>query len=207
MKKFTVLVMTILVMTLLLTGCNSKKTSENPQVSSNTEHPKVQIEMQDGSKMVLELYPEFAPETVENFVNLSKSGFYDGLKFHRIVEGFMIQGGDPNGNGTGGSGKHIKGEFAENGFSQNTLKHTKGIISMARSSDLNSASSQFFIMDGEVSSLDGKYAAFGKLIEGEETLAEVASTPVEQNPHSGEVSLPKEDVVIKKVTVLDSDKK
>ncbi len=207
MKRFALLVMAIFAMNLLLTGCSSKQNSDSPPISSNGEHPRVQIEMEDGSKMVLELYPEFAPETVENFVNLSKSGFYDGLKFHRIIEGFMIQGGDPNGNGTGGSGKHIKGEFAENGFSQNTLKHTKGIISMARSSDLNSASSQFFIMDGEVSSLDGKYAAFGKLIEGEDTLEEVANTPVGQNPHTGEVSLPKEDVVIKKVTVLDIDKK
>jgi peptidylprolyl isomerase/peptidyl-prolyl cis-trans isomerase B (cyclophilin B) len=122
--------------------------------------------MQDGSKMVFELYPEYAPATVENFISLAQSGFYNGLKFHRIMKGFMIQGGDPEGNGTGGSGKTIKGEFSANGFAQNTLKHTKGVISMARSSSYNSASSQFFIMHGENAYLDGKYAAFGKLIDG-----------------------------------------
>ncbi len=199
-KRLTLLAMAILALTLMLIGCGA----EDPQDDNNyAEHPRVQIEMQDGSKMVLELYPEFAPETVENFLDLSKSGFYDGVKFHRIIEGFMIQGGDPKGDGTGGSGKNISGEFAENGFSQNTLKHTKGIISMARSRDLNSASSQFFIMHGEASSLDGKYAAFGQLIEGEETLDKIANTPVELNINAREISLPTEDVVIRKVTVLD----
>ncbi|MCT4618758.1 MAG: peptidylprolyl isomerase [Marinisporobacter sp.] len=162
--------------------------------------------MEDGGKMVFELYPEMAPETVENFINLSKDEFYNGLKFHRIIKNFMIQGGDPKGDGTGGAEKTIKGEFEDNGFSQNTLKHTKGIISMARSSDPNSASSQFFIMDGDESSLDGKYAAFGKMIEGEEILDKLADTPVEKNPYTGEASVPKEDVVIKKVTVLEDEK-
>ncbi len=154
--------------------------------------------------MVFELYPEYAPETVDNFVTLAKSGFYNGLKFHRIMKGFMIQGGDPNGDGTGGSGKTIKGEFADNGFKQNTLKHTKGVISMARSSKPDSASSQFFIMHGENSYLDGKYAAFGKLIEGEATLDKIADTPVEPNPNSPqkELSLPKTDVIMKEVVVL-----
>jgi peptidylprolyl isomerase/peptidyl-prolyl cis-trans isomerase B (cyclophilin B) len=203
-KRFSITMTIILGMLLLITGCSSK--SENSGINSEVDHPKVQIEMEDGGKMVLELYPEMAPETVENFINLSKDGFYDGLKFHRIIKDFMIQGGDPKGDGTGGSEKNIKGEFEENGFSQNTLKHTKGIISMARSNDPNSASSQFFIMDGAVSSLDGKYAAFGKLIEGEETLDKLADTPVEKNPYTGEVSIPKEDVVIKKVTVLEDKK-
>ncbi|KJF28037.1 peptidylprolyl isomerase [Clostridium aceticum] len=203
MKKFIAMMTVVLAITLLSTGCDGEKVSEEPEITNNTENPRVQIEMQDGSKMVLELYPEFAPKTVENFVNLSKSGFYDGLTFHRIIEGFMIQGGDPDGNGTGGSEKNIEGEFAENGFPQNTLKHTKGVISMARSGDPNSARSQFFIMHGDESFLDGKYAAFGKLIEGEETLDKIANTPVELNPYSGEVSSPQEDIIIKQVTILD----
>lgn len=205
MKRYTSLMMIILVMSLLVMGCSSKEIGKEPQTTDNGENPRVQIEMEDGSKMVFELYPEFAPETVQNFVDLSKAGFYDGLTFHRIIEGFMIQGGDPSGDGTGGSEKNIKGEFAENGFPQNTLKHTKGTISMARSGDPNSARSQFFIMDGDGSFLDGKYAAFGRLIEGEATLEKIADTPVELNPYSGEVSSPTEDVVIKSVTVLDTD--
>lgn len=195
--------MIILVLTIFLTGCNGKEIGEAPEATGNGQYPRVQIEMEDGGKMVFELYPEFAPETVENFVNLSNSGFYDGLTFHRIIAGFMVQGGDPKGDGTGGAENKIKGEFAENGFSQNTLKHTNGVISMARSNDPNSASSQFFIMDGVVSALDGKYAAFGKLIEGEETLRSIADTPVDVNSYTGERSLPKEEVVIKKVTVLE----
>lgn len=205
-KRFAAFVITILVMAMLFVGCNGREKGENPQDNSNKEHPQVEMEMENGNKMVFELYPEFAPETVENFINLSESGFYDGLTFHRIIEGFMIQGGDPQGDGTGGAEKNIKGEFAENGFSQNTLKHTKGVISMARSNDPNSASSQFFIVHGDASFLDGKYAAFGKLTEGEATLDEIAATPVSLNPYSGEVSVPKEDVVIKKVTVLSDGK-
>lgn len=203
-KRFIVLVMVVLVMATLFTGCSNQTENENSETINESQNPRVQIEMEDGSKMVLELYPEFAPKTVENFVNLSKAGFYKGLKFHRIMEGFMIQGGDPNGDGTGGSDENIEGEFSENGFSQNTLKHVKGVISMARSADYNSASSQFFIMHGDGSFLDGKYAAFGKLIEGEETLDKLAQTPVDKNPHTGELSVPKEDVVIKEIIVLDN---
>lgn len=205
-RGFIFLVFILLVTIILTMGCNRKKESENPQ-EIITGHPRVQIEMQDGSKMILELYPEYAPETATNFYKLAESGFYDGLKFHRIVKDFMIQGGDPKGDGTGGSGKNIKGEFAENGYKQNTLKHTKGVISMARSKNPDSASSQFFIMHGDVSFLDGKYAAFGKLIEGEGTLDKIADTPVELNSVSREVSVPKVAVVIKKVSVLESDKK
>ncbi|QUH27227.1 peptidylprolyl isomerase [Serpentinicella alkaliphila] len=186
-----------------MTACSSNKTNEAPQGNNFEENPKIQIEMQDGSTMVLELYPEYAPETVQNFVNLVESEFYNGLTFHRIIEGFMIQGGDPNGDGTGGSGKNIRGEFAENGFSQNTLSHTRGVISMARSKEPNSASSQFFIMHGDEEFLDGKYAAFGKLIEGEETLDKIAGTPVKPNIYSGEVSTPEENIVINKITVLE----
>lgn len=193
MKRFILLVMAVMVITAVTTACGNNEGG----------NPRVQIEMENGDKMVLELYPEFAPDTVENFVNLSKSGFYDGLKFHRIVKGFMIQGGDPNGDGTGGSENNIKGEFSTNGFAQNTLQHTKGVISMARSEDFDSASSQFFIVHGDANFLDGQYAAFGKLIEGESTLDKIANTPVDPHPYiPGEVSVPKEDVIIKKVTVL-----
>ncbi|WP_432402056.1 peptidylprolyl isomerase [Wukongibacter sp. M2B1] len=205
-KKTILLVIVILLMAVIITACSDKKTIEDAEVSSNTQNPKVEIEMQDGGKMVLELYPELAPKTVENFINLAKSGFYDGLKFHRIVKGFMIQGGDPNGDGTGGADKNIKGEFAQNGFSKNTLKHTKGVISMARRPDPNSASCQFFIVHGDATFLDGQYAAFGMLIEGEETLDKIADTPVDKHP-SGEMSIPKVDVVIKKITVMEDSEK
>jgi len=168
-------------------------------------HPRIQFEMENGDKMVFELYPEYAPETVNNFVSLTKAGFYDGLTFHRIIAGFMVQGGDPSGNGTGGSDKTITGEFKNNGFAKNTLLHTRGVISMARGgNDMNSASSQFFIMHGDQPSLDGDYAAFGKLISGEETLDKIAATPVtvsDSNPD--EISKPTEIVKVKSVTLLD----
>jgi peptidyl-prolyl cis-trans isomerase B (cyclophilin B) len=131
------------------------------------QNPEVTITMEDGAEIHLELYPDKAPNTVNNFITLANSGFYDGLTFHRIIEGFMIQGGDPEGTGRGGPGYYIKGEFAVNGFKQNDLKHTKGILSMARAGDpyFDSAGSQFFIMVGDYSSLDGKYAAFGKVMD------------------------------------------
>ncbi|MBQ7700423.1 MAG: peptidylprolyl isomerase [Clostridia bacterium] len=135
----------------------------------------VVIEMENGGIMELELYPEKAPITVSNFEKLVKSGFYDGLGFHRIIEGFMIQGGDPKGNGTGGPGWEIKGEFLSNGV-KNDLKHTRGVISMARSADPDSAGSQFFIMHADAPHLDGQYAAFGKLVNGFDVLDEIATT-------------------------------
>jgi peptidyl-prolyl cis-trans isomerase B (cyclophilin B) len=124
---------------------------------------------------MIELYPQYAPITVENFKNLVSQGFYNGLTFHRIMTGFMIQGGDPQGTGMGGSDKNIKGEFSANGFAQNTLKHTRGVISMARSQDFDSASSQFFIMHQDYPSLDGQYAAFGKVTEGMDVVDKIAS--------------------------------
>lgn len=139
----------------------------------------VVIEMENGGKIELELYPEFAPETVKNFESLVSEGFYDGLTFHRVIPGFMIQGGDPLGNGMGGSEKKIKGEFKANGFSKNTLKHERGVISMARAFDPNSASSQFFIMHANAPHLDGSYAAFGKVISGIEVVDEIASIPTD----------------------------
>lgn len=174
------------------------------KVPDTAEHVKVQIEMEDGGTMVFELYPEYAPVTVDNFVKLVEDGFYDGLTFHRIMKGFMIQGGDPEGNGTGNSGTTIKGEFSANGFTKNTLSHTYGAISMARGVANNSASCQFFIMNADNPGLDGRYAAFGKLIEGSETLDAISDTAVEKNPYAkDEVSKPIKDVVIKSIKVIE----
>ena len=138
------------------------------------------IEMENGQKIELELYPEAAPETVKNFESLVKRGFYDGLTFHRIIPGFMIQGGDPLGNGMGGAEKNIKGEFRANGHN-NPIKHERGVISMARAFDPNSASSQFFIMHADAPHLDGQYAAFGKVVSGMDAVDEIASIPTDYN--------------------------
>ena len=138
-------------------------------------NPIITIEMEQGGTMKLELYPDIAPNTVNNFISLVQKGFYNGLTFHRIISGFMIQGGDPDGVGTGGPGYSIPGEFSSNGF-KNDLKHSRGVISMARSMAPDSAGSQFFIMHQDSPHLDGQYAAFGKLIEGEDVLDEIART-------------------------------
>ena len=138
------------------------------------------IEMENGKIIELELCPEAAPETVKNFESLVKRGFYDGLTFHRIIPGFMIQGGDPLGNGMGGAEKNIKGEFRANGHN-NPIKHERGVISMARAFDPNSASSQFFIMHADAPHLDGQYAAFGKVISGMDAVDEIASIPTDYN--------------------------
>ena len=150
--------------------------------------------MENGAKIELELYPEVAPKTVENFEKLVKSGFYDGLTFHRIIPGFMIQGGDPLGNGMGGADENIVGEFKANGHN-NTLKHERGVISMARAFDPNSASSQFFIMHADAPHLDGQYAAFGKVVSGIETVDEIASIPTDYSDR------PKIAVRMKKVYI------
>lgn len=154
----------------------------------------VKIEMENGEIMKGELYPEIAPETVQNFISLVESGFYDGLIFHRVIPGFMIQGGCPQGTGTGGPGYTIKGEFAANGFN-NTLKHEKGVLSMARTMDPNSAGSQFFIMVEAAPHLDGQYAAFGKIIEGIEVADQIVATP------RGMGDRPKTEQKMKKVTI------
>ena len=140
------------------------------------QNPIVTFEMTTGGKMTAELYPEVAPNTVSNFISLVKKGFYDGLIFHRVIPGFMIQGGDPQGSGMGGPGYEIPGEFTANGF-QNDLKHDRGVLSMARSSNPDSAGSQFFIMVDPAPHLDGQYAAFGKVIEGMEVADAIVSTP------------------------------
>ncbi len=137
------------------------------------------IEMENGSVMKAELYPDVAPKTVANFENLVKAGFYDGLIFHRVIPGFMIQGGDPLGTGFGGSEETIVGEFAANGY-KNDLRHTRGVLSMARSSNPNSASSQFFIMHKDAPHLDRQYAAFGKIIEGIEVVDAIAAVPTDR---------------------------
>ena len=157
-------------------------------------NPIVRITMDSGKVIRLELYPETAPITVENFLDLVKKGFYNGLTFHRIISGFMIQGGDPDGNGMGGPGYSIKGEFKSNGV-DNTLKHEKGVISMARSMDPNSAGSQFFIMHEAAPHLDGQYAAFGKVIEGLDVVDEIASV------ETGFQDAPVEKVIMEKVEV------
>ena len=157
-------------------------------------NPIVRITMDRGKVIRLELYPETAPITVENFLDLVKKGFYNGLTFHRIISGFMIQGGDPDGNGMGGPGYSIKGEFKSNGV-DNPLKHEKGVISMARSMDPNSAGSQFFIMHEAAPHLDGQYAAFGKVIEGLDVVDEIASV------ETGFQDAPVDKVIMEKVEV------
>ena len=159
---------------------------------------KVKVEMEKGGEFVIELLPEYAPETAANFEQLAKEGFYDGVVFHRVIDDFMAQGGDPTGTGMGGSGKHIKGEFLQNGFPQNTLSHERGIVSMARSMDPNSASSQFFICYADCTFLDGQYAGFGKVIEGMETVDDFLKIE-RRGPEGGS---PVEEIKIKKMTVL-----
>ena len=158
-------------------------------------NPIVTIEMENGGIIKAELYPEIAPNTVANFVTLVASGFYDGLIFHRVIPGFMIQGGDPKGTGMGGPGYSIQGEFARNGFRQNNLRHTRGVLSMARSMMPNSAGSQFFIMHADAPHLDGDYAAFGKVTEGMDVVDAIAAAP------TGFQDRPMSEQKIKKATV------
>ena len=157
-------------------------------------NPIVTIEMESGGAMKAELYPDAAPNTVNNFISLAQSGFYDGTIFHRVIPGFMIQGGDPDGTGTGGPGYSIKGEFSQNGF-KNELIHQRGVLSMARTMDPDSAGSQFFVMVDDAPHLDGAYAAFGKVIEGMETADAIVSAKRDWNDR------PKKDQRMKKVTV------
>lgn len=158
------------------------------------QNPIVTFEMTDGQVMKAELYPEIAPNTVNNFISLVNSGFYDGLIFHRVIRGFMIQGGDPEGTGMGGPGYGIKGEFAQNGFT-NDLKHTAGVLSMARSMMPDSAGSQFFIMHKDAPHLDGAYAAFGKITEGMDTVNAIAECATDYSDR------PLDEQKLKKVTV------
>lgn len=179
MKK-KIIVLASLFLILVLGGCGRKTEGEIDNMKFHETEEKtnyVKIEMTSGDLMILELYPEIAPITVENFQKLVSEKFYDNLIFHRVIEGFMIQGGDPEGTGMGGSKETIKGEFKSNGV-DNNLKHERGVISMARSQNKDSASSQFFICHKSASYLDEEYAAFGKLIAGFDTLDKIATTKV-----------------------------
>ncbi|WP_025716231.1 peptidylprolyl isomerase [Paenibacillus sp. 1-18] len=200
-------------MLVLVAGCGTKATDVEAasRTSSTTpaatkdkskpvSHPIVTIVMNDGKKIKLELYPEVAPNTVNNFISLVQEGAYNGTIFHRVIPGFMIQGGDPQGNGTGGPGYSIKGEFKSNGFN-NTLKHTRGVLSMARSADLDSAGSQFFIMVADADYLDGQYAAFGKVTSGMEVVDAIVNSKRDSNDK------PIKPATMKKVTVDTLGKK
>ncbi len=189
MKK----ILLVLVLALILTGC-SQTSSTNSTNEDETEVVKAVMEVDGGKKVEMELYPDIAPKTVENFVKLANSGFYDGLTFHRVIPDFMIQGGDPTATGMGGSEETVVGEFESNGY-ENDLSHERGVISMARSQDPNSASSQFFIVVEDSPYLDGDYAAFGRVTSGMEYVDEIAQTPTDESDK------PLEDQVIEKIYI------
>ena len=212
MKKLAAFFFCLTMAAAVLTGCGSRSndkpdttgaedtadTAADNELLSGLHH--VEIEVQDYGTIALELDADTAPISVTNFVDLAKDGFYDGLTFHRIIDGFMIQGGDPLGNGTGGSEANIKGEFSDNGV-KNDISHVRGVISMARAMDPDSASSQFFIVHEDSTFLDGQYAAFGHVTEGMEIVDQIcADTPVQDN--NGTVSAA-DQPVITAITVID----
>ena len=206
MKKLISIVLCLLMIAFVFASCGSgtSDSTDITQSAASAEHTKILFTMENGETFTVETYPEYAPETCQNFVNLVNEGFYNGLTFHRIIPDFMAQGGDPKGDGTGGSSHNIKGEFAQNGFTQNTLSHDRGVISMARSNDMNSASSQFFICysGNHKASLDGKYAAFGKVIDGMETVDNFLNVERGYNPSEDAYSIPKEPIIIKTAEVI-----
>ncbi|MDR9744009.1 peptidylprolyl isomerase [Paenibacillus taichungensis] len=196
-KKTTAVSLVLAMLLIVISGCGrpaSSATETPAPVEPTGPNPVATIEMSDGHKIVIELYPEIAPNTVNNFISLANKGFYDGLIFHRVIPGFMIQGGDPDGDGSGGPGYAIKGEFTSNGH-KNHLNHTRGVISMARTNDLDSAGSQFFIMLADADYLDNAYATFGKVTEGMEVVDGIAAQKI------GAQDKPVTDQVMKKVTV------
>ena len=197
MKKMIITALALLAV-LTVSACSGKKDKTAGEPFTKVRH--AEITVKDYGTISLELDEGTAPITVENFIKLAKDGFYDGLTFHRIMDGFMIQGGDPLGNGTGGSDKKIKGEFSENGV-ENKISHVKGVISMARANDPNSASSQFFITVADSTFLDGSYAAFGRVTDGMEVAEQIAkdAKPVDGN---GTI-LPEEQPVIESVVIKD----
>ena len=212
MKKIKKIMISALaiVMSVTMVGCgNSNVKTENNNSSDNSttqvERPEnlpiATIKVKDFGTIEAELYPDKAPNTVNNFIELANSGFYDGLTFHRVVEGFMNQGGDPKGDGTGGPGYSIKGEFSGNGYKTNDLKHTTGVLSMARAQNPDSAGSQFFIMAADAPSLDGQYAAFGKVINGLDVVEAINKAEVEKNKATGEKSTPVNTIVIEEIRV------
>ncbi|MCQ2968751.1 MAG: peptidylprolyl isomerase [Clostridium sp.] len=189
--KKIILAATVCTAIIATVGCTKDESSENIK----GELPIAKIVVKEYGTIEAELYPSKAPNTVNNFISLANSGFYDGLTFHRIIDGFMIQGGDPKGNGTGGPGYAIEGEFSSNGYENNDLKHTVGVLSMARAMDKDSAGSQFFIMVGDHSSLDGEYAAFGNVISGIDIVKNISKVITDSSDK------PKEDVIIESITV------
>lgn len=212
MKKIKKIVVSALaiVMSLAMVGCGSSniETGENNSSDNSTTQverpenlPIATIKVKDFGTIEAELYPDKAPNTVNNFIELANSGFYDGLTFHRIVKGFMNQGGDPKGDGTGDPGYSIKGEFSGNGYKANDLKHTTGVLSMARAQNPDSAGSQFFIMAGDSPNLDGQYAAFGKVISGLDIVEAINNSEVEKNKSTGEKSTPVTPIVIEEIKV------
>lgn len=188
MKKYIITGFILLATAVFSIGC-SKNDDKNPIAK---------IQIKDYGIITAELYPEYAPNTVNNFIELSKKGFYNNLIFHRVIKDFVIQGGDPNGIGTGGPGYSIKGEFANNGHEKNTLSHTEGVLSMARSVDNDSAGSQFFIVSGNATYLDGEYAGFGKVIEGMDIVNAIENVDTDNNDK------PKEDIVIESIIIEDN---
>lgn len=198
MKKW--LVAALVITMVFFTGCQSKKAEVPPSDAGITTEikegngPTATISVKGFGDIVVELDPTAAPNTVKNFMSLVDQGFYNGLSFHRVISGFMIQGGDPNGDGSGDPGYSIKGEFSSNGV-ENPLKHVKGVISMARSSEPDTAGSQFFIMHGDADYLDGEYAAFGKVISGLEIVDQIAAVD------TGAQDRPETDVIIEKITL------
>ena len=185
-------------MTDIQSQINSHKVTDFTETNKRSDY--VKITVKDHGDIVIRLRPDIAPETVKNFQSLVEKGFYDGLTFHRIYKNFMIQGGDPKGDGTGDSGTEIKGEFTENGF-QNDLKHVRGVISMARGNEPDSASCQFFICDATSAHLDGKYASFGYVMAGMDTVDSIAAVEVQANS-KGEKSDPLKDVIIEKIVFV-----
>ncbi|MBR5233650.1 MAG: peptidylprolyl isomerase [Clostridia bacterium] len=208
MKKYVSLVLAFVLMfsVLAFSGCtknnndSDKDTENNSSVDSATGNPVATITVKDYGVMKVELYPDKAPNTVKNFISLANKAFYDGLTFHRVYKGFMIQGGCPDGTGGGDPGYSIKGEFSGNGV-ENDLAHTRGVISMARSKMPDSAGSQFFIMHEDAPHLDGQYAAFGKVIEGLDVLDKIADAEVTLNMSSGEMSTPVNKIIIESISV------
>ena len=216
MKRFFTALLALTMLVVTATACGNKKAENNeatasplPSATAKSENETKDlyankvgftIEIENGDVMKGELYPDVAPETVNNFIKLAKEGFYTGLIFHRVIPGFMIQGGGMDKNFTPKEATPIKGEFTSNGF-KNDLKHTRGVISMARTSDPNSASSQFFIMHQDYPSLDGQYAAFGKITEGLEVIDKIAEMKTKSVPELGMDDVPEEFVVIKSVTI------
>lgn len=218
MKKTIICAVLILAMVFGLTACgetegeykvndevkivlNDENVTEITDNGSDTtsirkKNVKVRFELEEGGVFVMELYPEYAPKTVKNFLNLVYDEFYNGITFHRVIPGFMAQAGDPEGTGMGGSDEKIKGEFASNGYDKNTLKHERGTVSMARTNDPDSASSQFFICFEEAPHLDGEYAAFGKVVYGMKNVDKIAESAVDENDK------PLIDVVIKSAKII-----